>query len=178
MTEAEIVSACLRGDSKYEWVLYEKYAPRMYAVCLRYARHREEAQDFLQDSFIKVFENLQSYRGDGSLEGWIRRIVVNVILKSFRKMAYKMEVRETYVEPATSAMDAVSRLSEKELTQLISTLPEGYRVVFNLYVIEGFSHKEIATELGINESTSRSQLVKARNMLQQKINSTENYVIK
>lgn len=178
MTEAEIVSACLRGDSKYEWALYEKYAPRMYAVCLRYANRKEEAQDFLQEGFIKVFENLKSYRGDGSLEGWIRRIIVNVILKSFRKKAYKMEVRETYLEPTATTTDALSKLSEKELCQMINELPEGYKIVFNLYVIEGFSHKEIATELKINESTSRSQLAKARNMLQQKISSTENYVIK
>lgn len=178
MTEAEIVSACLRGDSKYEWALYEKYAPRMYAICLRYAKHKEEAQDFLQEGFIKVFENLKNYRGDGSLEGWIRRIVVNVILKSFRKMSYKMEVRENYLEPATLSADAVSKLSEKDLNQMICELPDGYRLVFNLYVIEGFSHKEIATELGINESTSRSQLMKARNVLQQKINLTESCAIK
>jgi len=140
------------------------------AVCTRYTRHRMEAEDVLQDAFIKIFRNLEKFEGKGSFEGWMRRIVVNTALKNYNKSSFKKERigLEDYQE-ASMDPDVISSLYKEELLKVIEELPNGYRVVFNLYVIEGFSHREIAQELKIQESTSRSQLVKARKMLQSKI---------
>ncbi|MCC6542047.1 MAG: RNA polymerase sigma factor, partial [Flavobacteriales bacterium] len=138
--------------------------------CLRYARHQLEAQDLMQEGFIRVFEKLPTFRMDGSLEGWVRRIMVHTAINQYRKKAFQQErfglehLPETPVEPL-----AIDHLSEKELMQLIAELPDGYRHVFNLYAIEGFDHAEIAAMLGCGESTSRSQLSKARNHLQARI---------
>lgn len=142
----------------------------MLTVCRRYARHSMEAEDMMQDAFIKVFGNIDRFRSEGSLEGWIRRIMVNTALKHYRKSSFKKELIGTENVQENSAPPTVySAIGEEEILTLIAALPDGYRVVFNLYVIEGFSHREIAQELGIQESTSRSQLVKARKMLQQQI---------
>jgi RNA polymerase sigma factor (sigma-70 family) len=139
----------------------------MMTVCLRYARHRAEAEDLLQDSFIKIFDNMKQFEGKGAFEGWIRRIVVNTALKSISKLAFQRENigTEGMIESAV-APSVLSHLTEQELLGLIARLPSGYRTVFNLFVLEDMSHREIAEALGIEESTSRSQLVKARNMLQ------------
>ena len=143
----------------------------MLAVALRYTRHRMEAEDVLQDAFIKVFNNLASYQYQGSLEAWIRRIVVNTALKNYQRKSFRdeqyglnMMEMDAPVEPSIFA-----HLHQEELLNLVSRLPEGYRVVFNLYAIEGYSHREIANMLGIEEGTSRSQLLKARKMLQAQI---------
>ena len=136
-------------------------------VCRRYARHSLEAEDILQDAFVKVFNHLHQFESKGSLEGWIRRIVVNTALKNYGKLSFQNEsiglenVYEDSAEP-----DVYGSLHQEELLKLIAKLPEGYRVVFNLAAIEGYSHKEIAASLGIEESTSRSQLTKARRQLQ------------
>ena len=129
-----------------------------------------EAEDILQDAFIKIFSNLGKYEGKGSFEGWMRRIVVNTALKNYHKSSYQKEKigLEDYQEGALNP-EVLSSLHEEEIMNVIAKLPDGYRIVFNLYVIEGFSHKEIAAQLKIQESTSRSQLVKARKMLQSKI---------
>jgi RNA polymerase sigma factor (sigma-70 family) len=129
-----------------------------------------EAEDVLQDAFIKIFRNLEKFEGKGSFEGWMRRIVVNTALKNYNKSSFKKERigLEDYQE-ASMDPDVISSLYKEELLKVIEELPNGYRVVFNLYVIEGFSHREIAQELKIQESTYRSQLVKARKMLQSKI---------
>jgi len=169
-TESELVQGCLAGDRRYQEHLYTRFARRMYAVCLRYARHQLEAQDLMQEGFIRVFEKLPTFRMDGSLEGWVRRIMVHTAINQYRKKAFQQErfglehLPETPVEPL-----AIDHLSEKELMQLIAELPDGYRHVFNLYAIEGFDHAEIAAMLGCGESTSRSQLSKARNHLQARI---------
>ncbi|MBL7814098.1 MAG: RNA polymerase sigma factor [Saprospiraceae bacterium] len=167
MTEFELIQGCLNEDRRAQRELFSRYAGKMMTVCLRYARHRMEAEDLLQDAFIKIFDNIQSFEGKGSFEGWIRRIVVNTALKNISKHSFQKEgigldnVVETWEDPSV-----FSQLSEQELISMISGLPNGYRICFNLYVIEGFSHREIAEMLDIEESTSRSQLVKARNMLQ------------
>ena len=136
-------------------------------VCLRYARHRAEAEDLLQDAFIKIFDNMKQFEGKGAFEGWIRRIVVNTALKSISKLAFQRENigTEGMIESAVPP-SVLSYLTEQELLSLIAKLPTGYRTVFNLFVLEDMSHREISETLGIEESTSRSQLVKARNMLQ------------
>lgn len=146
------------------------YAGKMLAVCLRYTRHRMEAEDILQDAFIKVFDNVSKFGFKGSFEGWVRRIVINTALKKHSKKSYKNEQIGIEHYPDLPIEPSIySHLEEEELLKLIAKLPDGYRVVFNLYAIEGYSHKEIAEMLDIQESTSRSQLVKARKWLQTQI---------
>jgi len=139
-------------------------------VCKRYARYNAEAQDFMQEGFVRVFKYLEQYNFEGSFEGWIRRIMVNTALKNLKKKSVTHEFPglENYKERSVDP-DIFSKLSEEELLKLIGELPTGYKIVFNMYAIEGYSHKEIGQELGIGESTSRSQLVKARRLLQTKI---------
>lgn len=170
-TEKEILKACLQGDRQAQHDLFYMYAGKMMAVCNRYARHRQEAEDILQDAFVKVFTNLHTYEHSGSFEGWVRRIIVNTAIKNTLKKSFSHEdiglehVVEDYNDP-----DVFSLMSEEELIKMISDLPDGYKVVFNLYAIEGYSHKEISEMLGIEETTSRSQLMKARRILQSKVN--------
>tara|TARA_B100000508_G_C11451466_1_gene274323 strand:- start:182 stop:721 length:540 start_codon:yes stop_codon:yes gene_type:complete len=167
MEEKKLIQACIREDKIAQRFMYDLYAPKMYFVCLRYARHTQEAQDMLQDGFIKVFDHLSSFKYNGSFEGWIRRIIVNTSLNHCRKSSFKQEHvgLEDYHEKTVKA-DAISRMSEEELLKMIQSLPDGYRIVFNLYVIEGYSHKEIGKMLDISESTSRSQLAKSRKWMQ------------
>jgi RNA polymerase sigma-70 factor (ECF subfamily) len=151
-------------------MVFDKFAGKMMTVCLRYARHRMEAEDLLQDAFIKVFDNIHRFEGKGSFEGWIRRIVVNTALKNVSRHSFQKEniglegIAESSADPSV-----FGQLTEQELLAMISKLPDGYRIVFNLYVIEGYSHREIADMLDIEESTSRSQLVKARYALQNQV---------
>ncbi len=139
----------------------------MMGVCLRYTRHEMEAEDILQDAFIKVFDHIDKFEFKGSFEGWIRRIVINTALKNYGKKSFRHEQIGLESQPELPLEpDIYAHLQEEELLRLIARLPDGYRIVFNLYAIEGYNHKEIAEMLGIQESTSRSQLVKARKMLQ------------
>lgn len=167
MDEKKLIQACIKEDKSAQKALYDLFSAKMYFVCLRYARHEAEAQDILQDAFIKVFDKLDSYRFSGSFEGWVRRIMVNTALNYCRKSTYKYENIgiEDYQDKVVNSK-AISRLSEQELLGIIQQLPDGYRMVFNLYIIEGYSHKEIAEMLSISENTSRSQLAKARKWMQ------------
>ena len=142
----------------------------MMAVCLRYARHRLEAEDLLQDSFVRVFNKLHTFRQNGSLEGWIRRITVNICIRNYRKFEFSREEIGLENRPEDSEDPEVfGSMGVSELMELVQALPDGYRVVFNLYAVEGYSHKEIAEQLGITVSTSRTQLLKARKRLQQQV---------
>lgn len=177
LSERELVQGCLREDRRCQEQLYHRYSRRMYAVCLRYARHELEAQDMLQEGFIRVFDKLPGFRLEGSLEGWIRRIMVHTAINHYRKLSFKNEkfgLERLPEEPVSST--ALEQLGERELLALVAGLPDGYRMVFNLYAIEGYDHAEIAEILGCGESTSRSQLSKARKMLQMKINETQIHV--
>jgi RNA polymerase sigma-70 factor (ECF subfamily) len=169
--ETELIEGCLGLDKRSQEQLYKRYANIMWGVCLRYSRSREEAEDILQEGFIKVFDNISKFRQEGSFEGWIRRIMVNTALKHYSKVEFSEQSGDDEESCGSIAPEAVSRLNEKDLLNIIAGLPEGYRLVFNLYAIEGYDHKEIASMLGIGESTSRSQLAKARAMLQQKLNA-------
>jgi len=166
LSETDIIRGCLRGSAQCQRTLYERFAGKMYAVCLRYARTPADAPDILQEGFLKVFSKLEQFQFQGSFEGWIRRIMVNTALRTYQKQRFDNETSgyerlpEVAVDP-----DAISTLSEAELIGLIAKLPDGYRVVFNLVAIEGYSHAEVAETLGIQESTSRSQLTKARRWL-------------
>lgn len=167
MEERELIKGCINEDKVYQRALYERYSGLMFSVCLRYAKHKAEAQDVMQDGFIKVYDNISKFSFNGSFEGWVRRIMVNTALNYYRKSSSKREELgiEEYQEGSMEPK-AESNMGEKELMSIIQRLPEGYRVVFNLYAIEGYSHKEIGEELGITESTSRSQLSKARKWIQ------------
>jgi RNA polymerase sigma factor (sigma-70 family) len=172
LTEEELIRGCLREEPACQKELFNRYASRMLGVCNRYARNGNDAEDILQDAFIKVFDKLRQFKFEGSFEGWIRRIMVNTALKKYSLRRYEKEVSgyelkdrdESGMEPS-----AYSHLSQKELMELINHLPDGYRLIFNLYVIEGYQHDEIAQMLGIQPGTSRSQLVKARTMLQKQL---------
>ncbi len=142
----------------------------MLAVCLRYTRHRMEAEDVLQDAFIKVFDSIHTFQSRGSFEGWIRKIVINTALKNHRKKQNQQEqIGLELADDLPAEPSIFAHLQEEELLKLINRLPDGYRLVFNLYAIEGYSHREIADMLGIEEGTSRSQLLKARKLLQAQI---------
>ncbi len=142
----------------------------MYAVCLRYAGKFEDAQDILQDGFVKVFRNMHMYRGDGSFEGWIRRIFVNTAIEHYRKQVHLYPVTESHENLLESKeISALDSLGAKDIMEMIQELSPGYRTVFNLYVIEGYTHKEIAEMVGISEGTSKSQLARAKGVLQNMI---------
>lgn len=170
MTERELIEGCLRGNPQCERALFDRYAGRMMSVCLRYAKEHSEAEDILQEGFIKVYANLKSFRHEGSFEGWVRRIMVTSALKYLRKArpTQELSVIEEFRE-SPDLPDVIAHLGEQEIMKLVCNLPDGYRAVFNLYVIEGYKHQEIADMLSIEESTSRSQLVKARKWLQEKV---------
>lgn len=170
VTEEELIQGCLREDPQCQQEIFRRYAGKMLVVCMRYARHHLEAEDILQDAFIKVYNRLGQFQGKGSFEGWIRRIVVNTALKNYDRKSFtheKMGLEDR--EDVGADPHVIGQLHAEELMKLIHQLPDGYRVVFNLYAIEGYSHAEIADMLGIQESTSRSQLVKARKLLQAQV---------
>lgn len=150
-------------------MLFDQHSGKMMTICLRYAADQMEAEDLLMESFVKIFRYLYQYKFEGSFEGWMRRVVVNTALKHLQKKKIRFE--EIRPEKVSENVDAGAyvHLGEKEILELIKRLPDGYRLVFNLYVIEGYSHEEIAEMLKIQPGTSRSQLVKARKMLQQQI---------
>jgi len=170
LTDYELIKGCIRQDAKCQRMLFEQFAGKMMTVCLRYARDTMEAEDMLQDGFIRVFNNIHQFKFEGSFEGWIRRVVVNCALKHLQKKKLSFsEIKEGGQEGGGIDSYAYNNLGEEELMKLINRLPDGYRIVFNLNIIEGYSHEEIAQMLNIQASTSRSQLVKARKMLQHQI---------
>ena len=169
MTDEQLVNECVSGKVSAQKTFYERFARKMMGVCLRYASSYEEAQDVLQDGFIKVFNNLDRYQNKGSLEGWVRRIMVNTSLDAYRKnkkhqQDVGMDQVEYLVEDKTYIIEDIQA---DDLLKLVQSIPEGYRVVFNLYAIEGYSHKEIAERLGVTESTSKSQYSRAKKLLRQ-----------
>jgi RNA polymerase sigma-70 factor (ECF subfamily) len=171
MTEEHIISECIKGNPMAQRQLYEGFAPKMYGVCLRYADRPEEAQDILQDGFVKVFEKLKSYQSKGSFEGWIRRIVVNTALDHIRKEK-KRQMDQSWDDvdyKLADDQDIESNLAAEDLLKVLHEIPVGYRTVFNMYVIEGYNHREIAKELGISENTSKSQLSRAKSHLKKLI---------
>jgi RNA polymerase sigma-70 factor (ECF subfamily) len=170
MNDSTLVKKCIDGDQRAQRALFEKFAPKMLGVCLRYAKERAQAEDVLQDAFIKVFTKIEDYKG-GSLEGWIRRIMVNTSLDQIRKN-HKFQ-DNVDIEQVDYKIDdnsfIVEGLIADDLMLLINTMPDGYRTVFNMFAIEGYSHKEIAEELGVTENTSKSQYSRARAFLKTKL---------
>ena len=168
MTEEAILQGCLKNQAAAQRELYQRYSPKMLAVCFRFAHNREDAEDMLQDGFIKVFLQIHTFRSKGAFEGWIRRIMVHTCINHLKKnkrfnesvdliQASSAQVREESIPSIVQA---------KQIVDCIRLLPIGYRTVLNLYAIEGYSHKEISGMLDIEESTSRSQYTRARQMLE------------
>ncbi len=164
MTDEQLVAGCLKGEPIAQKALYQAYARKMMSICMRYAHNREQAQDILQDGFVKVFQKMDHFRADGPLGGWIARTMVNTALDHIRRnkpFDHSLDLTEAEHLHAEDA-HAVSAMTTAELMELIQALPPGYRTVFNLFAIEGYPHKEIAAMLGISENTSKSQFMKAR----------------
>lgn len=172
-TDQKLAKQCSKGDSKAQRELYVKYAPQMLSVCRRYVRSLEDAEEVLSNAFIKVFRKIDQYNGDGALGGWIRRIMINESLNFIRYQKNLFVEVEEENHSVLSHEDVQENANAEHLMMMISELPLGYRTVFNLYGIEGYSHKEIGEMLGISENTSKSQLSKARKHLQQKLGENE-----
>ena len=170
---------CQKGKPRAQRELYDKLAPKMLGVCLRYIRDKAEAEHVMVGGFVKVFDKIKQFSGDGSFEGWIRRIIVNEALMYIRKnqsMSLAVEVEEADMPLDYESLE--SNLIAEDLVELIQDLPVGYKTVFNLYAIEGYNHAEIAEKLDITESTSKSQLSRARKMLQKKLFELESAELK
>jgi len=178
-SDDQLIRECMDGKRKAYSQLFNQYAPVMLGVCMRYCKNRIDAEDVMQDGFIKVFSQIHKFRGDGSFEGWIKRIMINSALDNYQsnlKHAFHDDVSEL-----TNSDDLADHSGEdddlpdelniphKKLMEMVQELPDGYRVVFNLYAIENYNHKDIATMLGISENTSKTQLLKARKALKKKI---------
>lgn len=178
MIESEdiLIKKCIEWDSTAQNRLYEKFASKMFAVCFRYSRNKEEAEDILHEGFMKVFENIHKFRSEGSLEGWVRKIMYHTAIQKFRS---RKEVENTVSIDHNqlnlshhSSSDILSQIGVKELIKMIQNLPPKYQIVFNLYVFEGLKHREIAEKLGVTEGTSKSNLSDARAILQREINKS------
>lgn len=175
--ETELIEGCRRKDRSAQKSIYEQMAGKMLSVCCRYVKNRMEAEDVLVTSFMKVFDKIDQYKNEGSFEGWVRRIVVNESLTYLRKnksMYIETELEEADRQPDLNKVD--NTLEADDLLKLVSELPAGYKIVFNMYAIDGYSHKEIAGHLGISENTSKSQLSRARNQLQMRLLELEKFI--
>jgi RNA polymerase sigma-70 factor (ECF subfamily) len=179
LTEGEIIQGCINKNADAQHTLFLNYAEILMTICRRYSGDRAEAEDMLQEAFIRIFKFINQYRSAGSFEGWIKKITVRSCLQILQNKKVRFsELTDSHQEVHSSAPDIISDLSVDELLKCISELPVGYRMIFNLYVMEGFSHEEIARMLNIKTATSRSQLSKARSVLQAKINSLQKISVK
>jgi RNA polymerase sigma-70 factor (ECF subfamily) len=170
LSESQLIETCIAGNRKSQKQLYDMYSAKMYGLCLRYAKNQMDAEDILQDAFVKLFNNLHKFRGEGSFDGWVRRIFVNTAIEHLRRKNLNITEGEglenTVKDNYTNALD---NLFEKDLIKTSMKLSDGYRTVFHLYAVEGYSHKEIASRLGITESTSKSQFSRAKAILRNMI---------
>lgn len=171
MDDVTLVNECVKGNPRAQRALFDKFAPKMLSVCLRYAKDQEQAEDILQDGFVKVFTKLKDFKSEGSLEGWVRRVMVNTALDQIRKdLRLLGDVSTDDVSYKIDSNDFIAEnLMAEDLMKLIHAMPEGYKIVFNMFAIEGYSHQEIANTLGITESTSKSQYSRARAYLRERI---------
>ena len=169
----EILKGCIDNDRKCQEVLYHKFSSTMFGVCLGYTKDRDEAKDVLQEGFIKVFKNIKKYNGEGNLEGWIRKIMVNTSIDFYRQRARKnSHVNfDTVPDVLETEYSILETISANEILGLIQQLPDGAKIIFNLYVVEGYTHDEIARILDISEGTSKSQFWRAKKLLQQMLSN-------
>jgi len=166
----EIISGCIKEKSQSQEKLFNRFSNKMFGVCRYYAKDYTEAEDILHEGFMKVFKNIKKFKGTGSFEGWMRKVFVNTALERFRKKSFMYPVEDIY-EYANdiNADEITSNIAANDIIQLIRELTPKYRMVFNLYAIEGYTHKEIAKKMGISEGTSKSNLSRARGILQNKV---------
>jgi RNA polymerase sigma-70 factor (ECF subfamily) len=175
MEEQELILGCIAARPKAQKALFDIYAPKLYAVCLRYMKDQVRAQDTLQDALIKIFANISNYKSEGSFEGWLRKITVNTCLDQLRKdkkLLTDLAIDDVSHKLSTNSYSA-EKLMADDLLNLVQALPDGYRTVFNLFAIEGYSHQEIAKQLGISESTSKTQYLRARAYLKERIENID-----
>jgi RNA polymerase sigma-70 factor (ECF subfamily) len=173
--EEKLIRACQRNDASAQREVYNRYARKMLGVCARYIKDQMEAEDVMIHGFLKVFEKIEQYQFTGSFEGWMRRLMVNEALQQVRRnktVFLEVELEHVHNDAAVMHLDD-NELETEELLAMVQRLPDGYRTVFNLYAIEGYSHKEIAEQLGISENTSKSQLSRARGLLQEHLKKAE-----
>lgn len=168
-----LIEGCQLGNRKAQEMLYQLFAAKMLGVCLRYATDKMEAEDMLQNGFVKVFGKINDYRGEGAFEGWVRRIMVHTSIAYYRKNHKVLQLVEMDLTGTEQSVHAANSLEAKDLLAMIQSLPPGYRLVFNLYAIEGYAHKEIAAILGISEGASKSQLSRARTILKEMVVKAE-----
>lgn len=164
----QIINKCRQGNRRAAEELYQMFSAKMFAICIRFSRDRAEAEDTLQDGFIKIFDTIGQYSGKGSFEGWMKRIFINTALEKFRKK-HQIQLVEELPDIEDCDIDENMQIPSEVLTEFIEQLPERYKLVFNLYVMEDMQHKEIADSLGITEGTSKSNLARARDILKRKI---------
>lgn len=171
MDEVSLIAGCIKGNQMAQKALFDSFSPKFFALCLRYMNSKYDAEDVLQEGMVKIFTKLPEYQGKGSFEGWMRRIIVNTCLDQIRKnQKLKMDVSIDKEEYKLSMnANILENMSANELIEEIKKMPPGYRVVFNMFAIEGYSHQEIAKKLGVKESTSKSQYLRARAYLKERI---------
>lgn len=175
--ENDLIEGCIKGERRWQKALYDCYAKKMMVVCLRYCKARQEAEDVLQEAFIKVFENIKSYRGEASIAYWIKRIVINTALNSQRSKLYLYPMVDVSdIQIGSDQELSVSGFHYEDLLKMIQELPTGCQVIFNLYAIEGYKHHEIATMLNINEGTSKSQYARAKSLLQEMLRTSDGMI--
>jgi RNA polymerase sigma factor (sigma-70 family) len=175
MDEQELILGCIAARPKAQKALFDIYAPKLYVVCLRYLKDQMRAQDVLQDTFVKIFANIGNYKSEGAFEGWLKRIAVNTCLDQLRKdkkLLTDVSIDDVSHKLSTDSF-SVEKLMADDLLKLVQALPDGYRTVFNLFAIEGYSHQEIAQQLGISESTSKTQYLRARAYLKDRIENID-----
>lgn len=175
ISDEQMIEGCIAGKRYERNMLFKKYASRMLGICLRYTTNKAEAEDILMEGFMKIYSNIKSYRNDGSFEGWLKRIIVNTAITHYKKNKKYHHVDITQIELGESEISDEGEeiegipFSKEEMLQVIQQLPEGYKMVFNLFVFENYNHKEIAELLEISENTSKTQLFKARKWLKSKL---------
>lgn len=177
----DLIKGLKRGKRQAYDALYDQYAGLFYTICLRYSNNQQEAEDLTQEAILKIVNNIDSFKNDGSFEGWMKRIVVNTCLNEYRKNSVPISAmddmkKDQLNEMASNESNGLDQLSEQELLSMIMALPTGFRTIFNLVVMEGYSHKQVADELNITESASRSQLTKAKMKLREQIIAVNPYI--
>ena len=174
MEEKELIEKCRNGSRAAQWELYKKYSPVLFGICLRYSDRRETAEDILQDTFLKIYSSIGNYEGTGSFEGWMKRIAVNTAITNYHQSSRHSHHEDVEDYAQTIASDEPNfdslEFTHEELLGVVNALPDGYRMVFNMFAIEGFKHREIADMLGIDINTSKTQFMRARNIVVKKLN--------
>jgi len=169
----EVIDGCVQSVLQYQKALYNHFAPKMFGLCLRYAKDYHTAEDILQEGFVKVFKYIKNFRKEGSLEGWLRRIFINTAIEHFRKAVRVYPILDDEETEIDIEDDYYDLLDSEDLIKMVQQLSPGYRTIFNLYAVEGYSHKEIAKLLGISEGTSKSQLARARTLLKKMVEEAD-----